>query len=177
MHRVFAPVLFFCLSFCGLRAAESVTDAAKKPAPTDAVAKDKPSEPVQRHLSVTISGQKIPYQVTTGKLQIKDDEGKPRASFFHVSYERSDLKELATRPIMFAFNGGPGSSAVWLHIGVLGPRIIQLPGDGTAPPLPPVRMVDNPLSILDVCDLVFIDPVSTGYSRGERRQSRGFSRA
>jgi carboxypeptidase C (cathepsin A) len=169
MHRIFAPALFFCLSFCGLRAAESVTDTAKNPAATaDAVAKDKPSDPVQRHLSVTISGQKIPYQVTTGKLQIKDDEGKPRASIFHVSYERSDLKDHATRPIMFAFNGGPGSSAVWLHIGVLGPRIIQLPGNGTSPPLPPVRMVDNPLSILDVCDLVFIDPVSTGYSRAEK---------
>src|SRR5690606_37504629 len=70
-------------------------------------------------------------------------------------------------PVMFAFNGGPGSSAVWLHLGVLGPRRVDLPGDGTAPPAPPVRLVDNPFSILDVCDLVFVDPVSTGYSRAE----------
>jgi carboxypeptidase C (cathepsin A) len=74
---------------------------------------------------------------------------------------------------MFAFNGGPGSSAVWLHIGVLGPKIIRLPGDGTAAPLPPVRVSDNPLSILDVCDLVFIDPVSTGYSRAENEVKPG----
>jgi carboxypeptidase C (cathepsin A) len=127
-----------------------------------------PPKPVIRESSVTIEGKKIPYKVTTGKLQLKDDEGKPRASIFHVNYERTDTTDVTTRPVMFAFNGGPGSSAVWLHIGVLGPKIIKLPGDGTVAPMPPVRLVDNPLSILDVCDLVFIDPVSTGYSRAEK---------
>jgi carboxypeptidase C (cathepsin A) len=74
---------------------------------------------------------------------------------------------------MFAFNGGPGSSAVWLHIGVLGPKIVALPGDGTTAPPPPARVVDNPMSILDVCDLVFVDPVSTGYSRAEGETKPG----
>ena len=128
----------------------------------------KVTAPVTREAVVTIAGIEVPYKVTTGKLQLKEDDGKARASIFHVSYERTDTKDAATRPVMFAFNGGPGSSAVWLHIGVLGPKIVKLPGDGTRPPIPPVRLVDNPLSILDVCDLVFIDPVSTGYSRAEK---------
>ncbi len=130
-------------------------------------AASKPQPPVVREASVEIGGSRIPYRVTTGKLQIKQDDGKPRASIFHTSYERSDVKDTASRPVMFAFNGGPGSSAVWLHIGMLGPKIIRLPGDGTSAPSPPVRVEDNPHSILDVCDLVFIDPVSTGYSRAE----------
>ena len=127
----------------------------------------KPAEPVVREASVKIDGKDVPYRVTSGKIQLKRDDGKPEASIFHVSYERSDIEDKRSRPVMFAFNGGPGSSAVWLHIGVLGPRIIRLPGDGTAPPKPPVTVEDNPFSILDACDLVFVDPVSTGYSRTE----------
>ena len=138
-------------------------DAAKK-AP-DAVAEKAPAAPVVRESSVTIDGRKISYKVTSGKLQLKQADGKPSASIFHVSYERTDSPASTPRPVMFAFNGGPGSSSVWLHIGVLGPRRVDLPGDGTMPPAPPVRVIENASSILDVCDLVFIDPVSTGYSR------------
>lgn len=140
------------------------TDHPAKP-DKEPAAEIKPVEPVVREASVEIDGRKVPYRVTTGKLQLKAEDGKERASVFHVSYERTDVKDPAGRPVMFAFNGGPGSSAVWLHIGVLGPKIIKLPGDGTVPPDPPVRFDDNPASILDVCDLVFVDPVSTGYSR------------
>lgn len=153
--------------------ASLIASAAAEPEkPAETPKKDEPSlkavEPVTRESTITIDGKNVPYKVTTGKLQLKEDDGKARASIFHVSYERTDTKDAATRPVMFAFNGGPGSSAVWLHIGVLGPKIIKLPGDGTQPPVPPVRLVDNPMSILDVCDLVFIDPVSTGYSRAEK---------
>ncbi len=123
--------------------------------------------PVVRNAEIVIDGNKVPYSVSTGKLQLKQDDGKSKASIFHVSYVRTDVKDVSNRPVMFAFNGGPGSSAVWLHIGVLGPKIIHLPGDGAQAPKPPVRVEDNPLSILDVCDLVFVDPVSTGYSRVE----------
>ncbi len=137
-------------------------------APEKEVAAAKLPEPIVREASISINGLKVPYRVSTGKLQLKQDDGKARASIFHVSYERTDVKDASTRPVMFAFNGGPGSSAVWLHIGVLGPKIIKLPGDGTSAPLPPARVADNPLSILDVCDLVFVDPVSTGYSRAEK---------
>lgn len=164
MRHFIAPV-FICLQLI----ATGAPDAEKPPeAPPKDIPVAKPVEPVTRESSVTIDGKKVPYKVTTGKLQLKDDEGKPRAGIFSVSYERTDIKDTTARPVMFAFNGGPGSSAVWLHIGVLGPKIIKLPGDGTAAPLPPVRVTDNPLSILDVCDLVFIDPVSTGYSRAEK---------
>ena len=157
--------------FIGLQlAAIAQPDTAKpleSPKKEEELAKQ-PLPPVVKEFSVMIDGKKIPYKATTGKLQIKDDEGKARASIFSVSYERTDVKDSTTRPVMFAFNGGPGSSAVWLHIGVLGPKIIKLPGDGTTAPFPPARVMDNPLSILDVCDLVFIDPVSTGYSRAEK---------
>ena len=132
-----------------------------------------PAPPVSKESSVMINGKKVPYRVSAGKLMLKEDDGKALASIFHVSYIRTDSVDLAKRPVMFAFNGGPGSSAVWLHIGVLGPKILSLPGDGTQPPTPPVQVVDNPMSILDVCDLVFVDPVSTGYSRAEKDVKAG----
>jgi carboxypeptidase C (cathepsin A) len=113
---------------------------------------------------VTIDGKKIEYTATSGKLVINKEDGTPRAAVFHVAYQKKGA-DAATRPVMFAFNGGPGSSAVWLHIGALGPRIIDLAGDGTAPVNPPTTLKNNDFSILDVADLVFIDPVSTGYSR------------
>lgn len=138
-----------------------------KEAPAAEASAEKTPEPVVREATVEIAGRKIPYRVTTGKIQLMKENGKPRASIFHVSYERTDIQDPVGRPVMFAFNGGPGSSAVWLHLGVLGPKIIQLPGDGTSAPSPPVLVADNPHSILDVCDLVFVDPVSTGYSRPE----------
>ncbi|MCF7732704.1 MAG: peptidase S10 [Akkermansiaceae bacterium] len=133
-----------------------------------AVAAENPPEPVVHTATVTIAGESVEYRVTTGKLQIEQDDGKPRASIFHVSYERTGIEDPKSRPVMFAFNGGPGSSAVWLHLGVLGPKRVELPGNGTPAPRPPARVIDNPFSILDVCDLVFIDPVSTGYSRAEQ---------
>lgn len=128
----------------------------------------KEQAPVVRENTVTIDGKSVPYRVTTGKLQLKKDDGKPSASIFHVSYERTDTKDAQSRPVVFCFNGGPGSSAVWLHLGGIGPRRVELPGDGTTAPKPPVKLIDNAYSILDVADLVFIDPVTTGYSRAEK---------
>jgi carboxypeptidase C (cathepsin A) len=147
--------------------ATAAPDAPAKPEKRSENATEAARQPVVREAKVTIAGQEIPYKVTTGKLQLLEEDGKARASIFHVSYERSDVEDRSNRPVMFAFNGGPGSSAVWLHLGVLGPKRVDLPGDGTQPPQPPVRIIDNAFSILDVCDLVFIDPVSTGYSRME----------
>ncbi len=154
--------------FAGLAAAQ------EKPAPPEAkpeavaAEKEKVADPVTRDGSVTIAGRKIDYSVTTAKLVIEKDDGSPRASIFHVSYLRKNPGDLAKRPVLFAFNGGPGSSSVWLHLGTLGPRRVDLPGDGTAAPVPPARLVPNEFSILDVADLVFVDPVSTGYSRIEK---------
>ena len=114
--------------------------------------------------TVSLGGNAVSYTATAGTLVMKDEEGKPRASFFFVAYTRTNLVDPSKRPITFSFNGGPGSSSVWLHMGLLGPRRVQLLADGTLPP-PPFKYVDNEFSLLDETDLVFIDPVSTGYSR------------
>jgi carboxypeptidase C (cathepsin A) len=141
--------------------------------------------------TATIDGREITYTVTAGTIVLKeerdkegDDAGKfegerPRASIFFVAYTRDDVADTATRPITFSFNGGPGSSSVWLHLGVLGPRRVLMDDDGRMLP-PPYRLVNNEFSLLDVTDLVFIDPVSTGYSRvlpGEKaKEFHGFKK-
>ena len=145
--------------------------AEKESEDTEKSKSEKPlkiKDPVTKEGKVTIGGVEINYTATTAKTVIRDDEGKPRASIFHTSYVRNGVKDPSNRPVMFAFNGGPGSSAVWLHLGILGPKRIDFPGDGTQPIVPPARLIDNDSSLLDLCDLVFIDPVSTGYSRAEK---------
>jgi carboxypeptidase C (cathepsin A) len=130
--------------------------------------KDKSKEPEEKHIetdhTVTINGQEVSYKAEAGTILLRDEEDKPTASIFHIAYTREGVKDLAARPITFSFNGGPGSSSVWLHLGMLGPRRVRLAEDGGALP-PPYRLVDNEFSLLDTTDLVFIDPVSTGYSR------------
>ncbi len=138
-------------------AATSVNSASKESTPAKTISG-----------SIEIAGNTINYDCNIGKITLDKEDGSPRASLFYVAYERNGIDSPAKRPVMFAFNGGPGSSSVWLHIGALGPRVLQLTGDGTQAPAVPTRMRDNPLSILDACDLVFIDPVSTGYSRTEK---------
>ncbi|MFZ2488844.1 MAG: peptidase S10 [Anaerolineae bacterium] len=131
---------------------------------------------VVTHHSVTINGQNVPYTVTTGTLVLKEeaeksgdeagasDGEKPKASMFFIAYTRDDVDDPTSRPLTFSFNGGPGSSSVWMHLGLLGPKRVLLDKDGFAL-RPPFRLVENDASLLDVTDLVFIDPVSTGYSR------------
>ena len=126
--------------------------------------------------SFTSGGKTIRYTVTAGTIVLKEEAEKkgenagqsdgeqPRASVFFVAYTRDDVDEKARRPLTFSFNGGPGSSSVWLHLGLLGPRRVVLDEAG-ALPAPPFELVDNEYSLLDQTDLVFIDPVSTGFSR------------
>ncbi len=114
--------------------------------------------------TVTVGGAKLEYKATAGTLPLKDDEGKITANIFFVAYTKTGVDDLSRRPITFAFNGGPGSSSVWLHLGAFGPKRVALGDEGDAPP-PPYRLVDNEATLLDLTDLVFIDPVSTGYSR------------
>lgn len=113
--------------------------------------------------SIKIDGKVIPYKATAGNLIVKSDDGKIKANIFYVYYEKSDTQDKAKRPITFCFNGGPGSSSVWLHLGTFGPRRVDFDENGYANP--PYYLVDNEYSLLDKTDLVFIDPVSTGYSR------------
>jgi carboxypeptidase C (cathepsin A) len=112
---------------------------------------------------VTIDGKKVMYTATAGTMMLKDEEGKSRAGIFFVAYTK-DSDNPNRRPITFTFNGGPGSSSVWLHLGAFGPRRVELSDNGDAPP-PPYKLVNNDASLLDVTDLVFIDPVMTGFSR------------
>ncbi|GAI28740.1 unnamed protein product, partial [marine sediment metagenome] len=116
------------------------------------------------HHTIQIDGKPLKYKATTGYMLLKDEKEKPKANVFFVAYTKDSVKDLSRRPITFAFNGGPGSSSVWLHLGALGPRKVLMSDEGF--PLPkPFRLVDNEYSILDVTDLVMVDPVSTGYSR------------
>lgn len=114
--------------------------------------------------SVTIDGRRVDYTARAGTMTLRDDGKDAKATVFFVAYTRDDVADAAARPITYAFNGGPGSSSVWLHLGLLGPRRVVLPDDATLPP-PPYALADNAHSLLDVSDVVFIDPVSTGYSR------------
>ena len=129
-----------------------------------------------RH-SVKIGADTISYKATAGNMLLKDETGKPKANIFYIAYTREGTKDFSNRPITFSFNGGPGSSSVWLHLGLLGPRRVEMTEIGNALP-PPYRLVDNEYSLLDRTDLVFIDPVTTGYSRAvpgeDPKQFHGF---
>jgi carboxypeptidase C (cathepsin A) len=125
----------------------------------------KDNEPVVTEHQITIGGQVLRYKATAGTLTLKDDAGKPRASMFFVAYNKlGEGIDPATRPITYVFNGGPGAASVWLHLGAVGPKRIDLEPDGRVGP-PPYRLVDNEQTWLDLTDLVFIDPVGSGYSR------------
>ena len=140
-----------------------------KPAGAEPKAEKPPAVQPEEKTSKTshtarIGGQELKYTATAGTLVMKKDDGTPLASMFYTAYMKDGVTDIAHRPITFAYNGGPGSSSVWLHMGALGPRRVLMNDDGTPVP-PPYRLVDNEYSLLDVTDLVFIDPVSTGFSR------------
>jgi carboxypeptidase C (cathepsin A) len=146
---------------------EKVVEKSEKkdrPEPTDQIS-------VTRH-RLRIGKRELAYTVTCGTVVLKEEmekEGKhegekARAKVFFIAYTLDEGAPKAARPVTFSFNGGPGSSSVWLHLGVLGPKRVELDAEGRAP-LPPGRLVDNEFSLLDQSDLVFIDPVGTGYSR------------
>lgn len=122
-----------------------------------------PPPSVTEH-SLTIDGQRIDYTATTGYLTLKNEAGKPQAHLFFIAYTKKGIPDPASRPLTFSFNGGPGSSSVWLHMGALGPKRIRMTEKGE-PETPPYHWDDNAYSWLDETDLVFIDPVMTGYSR------------
>jgi carboxypeptidase C (cathepsin A) len=129
---------------------------------TDDAAAPKEIFSTTRH-SVRSGSGKVSYTATAGQLILKDDAVQQKAALFFIAYEKCNASA-AERPITFAFNGGPGSSSVWLHFGAIGPQRVVLNDDGTAPP-PPGRLQDNPFTWLAFTDIVFIDPVGTGYSR------------
>jgi carboxypeptidase C (cathepsin A) len=163
-----APLLAGVL-LLGLASAVSLAaESAETPAPagtpaSEAAPPPEPRSQITQH-ELRLDGQVLRYTATVGWLILKDDKDKPIARFGYTAYTLNGIKDPARRPITFAFNGGPGSASIWLHMGVLGPRRVVVNDGGYAPP-PPAQLVDNEYSILDVTDLVMIDPVGTGFSK------------
>ena len=125
---------------------------------------DATHKPILTTNTVTIAGTPVRYVTETGMLPLLKADGTARASVFYIAYTMEGQTNSGARPVTFSFNGGPGSSSVWLHLGGLGPRRAKMNDDGTQPK-PPFSLVDNEYSILHATDLVFIDPVATGFSR------------
>ncbi|TRX20835.1 carboxypeptidase, partial [Flavobacterium franklandianum] len=125
------------------------------------------SQVITEH-STTIKGQKVPYKATTGTMPVWDEDGKAIAGLFYTYYERSDVKDRAARPLVISFNGGPGSASVWMQIAYTGPTLINIDDEGY--PLQPYGIKENPYSILDVADIVFVNPVNTAYSRATSKE-------
>ncbi|MBI4476304.1 MAG: carboxypeptidase [Acidobacteria bacterium] len=132
--------------------------------------KDAPAKPELQektsvtHRSIRIGGQTITYTATAGNLVLRDDTGKPVANFFYVYYTRDGVTDITKRPLIYSFNGGPGTASVWMHIGFTGPRRVVYDDEGFMLQ-PPYRVADNEHSIIDVADIVYVDPIGVGYSR------------
>jgi carboxypeptidase C (cathepsin A) len=118
---------------------------------------------VTRH-SIEVKGRVIRYTATAGYIALRDEKGKVQAQMFFVAYVQEGQGDKSSRPVTFAYNGGPGASSVWLHLAALGPKRVALTKEGKAPP-PPYRLAPNEYTWLEFTDLVFVDPVGTGYSR------------
>jgi carboxypeptidase C (cathepsin A) len=153
------------------KAAPTADEKAKTSEKTKSA--DKPKDhadddtPIVTKHQITLDGKPLAYTATAGMMPIRNREGTTEAHIFYIAYTKDDPGPLAARPLMFSFNGGPGSSSVWLHLGALGPKRIAIPDDATMP-RPPFALEDNQGAWLDRTDLVFIDPVSTGFSRATK---------
>jgi len=155
-----------------LLAAQNAGDDAKGASPVPPAPPVSPKEFVTRH-TLELGGKTLRYRAIAGETLLKDDKGVPKASVFSISYLLDGVDDPSRRPITFLFNGGPGSTSTWLHIGAFGPARLDLGPDPLTAGSPPYALRPNPYSLLDVTDLVFVDPVGTGYSRalGEGKAS------
>ena len=156
MKRLWLVLIFSVLLLAPTFADEA---APSKPEPAEPEAKSSATQ----H-EIRIDGKTVKYTATAGWMIMKDDAGQAIARFGYTGYTLDGVEDKATRPILFAYNGGPGSSSIWLHMGVLGPRRVDAL-DATHSPPAPIRLVDNAESVLDVTDIVMIDPVGTGFSK------------
>jgi carboxypeptidase C (cathepsin A) len=162
MKKLFFGIALFYCNISVLNAQKSTAeDGAPKPQQLNRMVKVDSS--VTTKNQVTIKGQLVSYTATAGTIPVWDEDGKPVAGVFYTYYERSDVKDKSSRPLLISFNGGPGTPSVWMEIGYTGPRILNIDDEGF--PIQPYGMHDNPQSILDVADIVYIDPVNTGFSR------------
>ena len=138
-------LLFFC----------SLLFAQKRTIPADTT--------VTTTHEVTVNGNRFSYTATTGTQPVWDEDGNPTATLYYTYYERNGIKDRASRPLVISFNGGPGSASVWMHIAYTGPRLLNIDDEGY--PVQPYGIKENPYSILDVADIIYVNPVNTGYSR------------
>lgn len=148
MRKITLPfLLFFCFSMAWAQ------EIRKLPVETK----------VEKNHEVSIKGKRVPYKSTAGTQPVWDDKGDPIASLFYTYYERTDVSDKSKRPLVISFNGGPGSASIWMHLAYTGPVILKIDDEGY--PVQPYGTSSNPHSILDVADIVYVDPVNTGYSR------------
>ncbi|MFL2597911.1 MAG: S10 family peptidase [Flavobacteriaceae bacterium] len=140
-------IIALCISF--------ISHSQKRELPVDTIV-------ITNH-TTTIKGEKISYQAQTGTQPVWDIDGNPIASLFYTYYKRTDIKNVNERPLIFSFNGGPGSASVWMHLAYTGPKILKIDEEGY--PTQPYGYKNNPNSILDIADIVFVNPVNTAYSR------------
>ncbi len=167
------PSVLACFVIAMGFAAGADEPAAKPPGPQPAatqslaVLPDASRPPVVTEHAIRVGGRELAYKAEAGMLPLIEEDGTHKASIFFVAYSLLTDADVADRPIMFCFNGGPGAAAVWLHLGGLGPRRAVVNDDGSLPP-PPFELTDNEHTILPVADLVFVDPVATGYSRAAK---------
>lgn len=144
--------------------AQQAAPPAASPVPVQAFQEEAASVTVRE---IQVNGRPLKYKATAGMLPIKSNTGEVEAGIFYVDYV---VEGVANRPLCLAFNGGPGAGSLWLHLGAIGPRRIRMEDDGSMP-APPYRLEDNAFTWLDKCDLVFIDPVGTGFSRATKTET------
>jgi carboxypeptidase C (cathepsin A) len=145
----------------------SVSPSAQQRAPQERPSPPAEEPPVVTKHEISVGGKTLHYTATVGMMPLKNREGETEARIFFMAYTLDDAGGRSRRPLTFSFNGGPGSASVWLHLGAIGPKRVPMNPDGTMPQ-PPYALVDNQYTWLDQTDLVFIDPVGTGYSRAVR---------
>ena len=156
VEKYFSIVLFLLLITFPIKAQEAETEPAPVPDPKSFVTEHQ----------IVNGGKTIRYKATAAETYLKDDKGEAVASIWSVAYTRTGVTDPSTRPVTFIFNGGPGSASVWLHMGLFGPKLVKVVSDASADDgAAPYPVVENSMGILDLTDLVFIDPVGTGYSR------------
>jgi carboxypeptidase C (cathepsin A) len=124
-------------------------------------------EPVETQHELALKDRTLNYTARAGALPLKDDQDEIEAEIFFVAYDLDGVEDRSDRPLTFVFNGGPGSSTIWLHMGALGPKRVRMEAEGWMPP-PPYRLIENEHTWLDRTDLVFVDPVGTGFSRAAK---------
>jgi carboxypeptidase C (cathepsin A) len=156
----FIVLLFFVL----VRPGSAQAPPAKQPTAGTGAEKAPAEKLSVTHHSLLINAETLDYTATAGRLAVVDKTGKQEADIFFIAYTKEKVQDIAVRPITFAFNGGPGASSVWLNFGAFGPKRVVL-SEEQRPSAPPYQLADNAYSLLDLTDLVFIDPVGTGFSR------------